>query len=113
MNAAAPAGPIPVNEPLLDGNEEKYLLECIRTGWISSEGPFVRRFEEAFAARVGRQHGVAVANGSGALDVAGTAPRHRGGGGGNLPPPPHLFFPPPVLRAGGEPGAVGLGPPNR
>lgn len=61
---------IPVNEPLLGDNEKKYLLECIDTGWISSEGPFVRQFEEKFAKRVGRQHGVAVANGSGALDIA-------------------------------------------
>ena len=60
---------IPVNEPLLDGNEEKYLVECIRTGWISSEGPFVKQFEERFAARVGRKHGIAVANGSVALDA--------------------------------------------
>ena len=61
---------IPVNEPLLNGNERKYLLECIDTGWISSEGPFVRQFEELFARRVERQHGIAVANGSGALDIA-------------------------------------------
>jgi perosamine synthetase len=61
---------IPVNEPLLDGNEERYLIECIRTGWISSEGPFVHRLEEGFAARVGRRHGVAVSNGSVALDLA-------------------------------------------
>jgi len=61
---------IPVNEPLLDGNEEAYLVECVRTGWISSEGPFVRRLEEGFAARVGRKHGVAVVNGSVALDLA-------------------------------------------
>lgn len=61
---------IPVNEPLLDGNEEKYLIECIRTGWISSEGPYVKQFEEQFAARVGRKYGVAVANGSVALDAA-------------------------------------------
>jgi len=61
---------VPVNEPLLDGNERKYLLECIDTGWISSEGPFVHRFEEQFAARVGRRYGVAVANGSVALEVA-------------------------------------------
>lgn len=61
---------IPVNEPLLYGNEKKYLLECIDSGWISSEGPFVRQFEEQFAERVGRQHGIAVANGSGALDIA-------------------------------------------
>lgn len=61
---------IPVNEPLLNGNEEKYLVECIRTGWISSEGPFVSKFEEQFAARVGRKYGVAVSNGSVALDAA-------------------------------------------
>lgn len=61
---------IPVNEPLLDGNEERYLAECIRTGWISSEGPFVQRLEEGFAARVGRRHGISVCNGSVALDVA-------------------------------------------
>lgn len=61
---------IPVNEPLLDGNEKAYLGECIDTGWISSEGPFIQRFEEAFARRVGRRHAVAVANGSLALDAA-------------------------------------------
>ena len=61
---------IPVNEPLLDGNEKKYLNECIDTGWISSEGPFVARFEEAAAAAVGRRHGIAVCNGTAALETA-------------------------------------------
>lgn len=61
---------IPVNEPLLDGNEKKYLAECIDTGWISSEGPFVKRFEEEFAARMGRKHGIAVTNGTAAIDAA-------------------------------------------
>jgi len=61
---------IPVNEPLLDGNEKKYLAECIDTGWISSEGPFVKRFEEEFAARAGRKHGIAVTNGTAAIDTA-------------------------------------------
>jgi len=61
---------IPVNEPLLDGNEKKYLAECIDTGWISSEGPFVKRFEEEFAARVGRKHGIAITNGTAAIDAA-------------------------------------------
>jgi perosamine synthetase len=61
---------IPVNEPLLDGNEKKYLMECIDTGWISSEGPFIKQFEEKFAARVGRKHGIAVCNGTAALDAA-------------------------------------------
>lgn len=62
--------PIPVNEPLLNGNEKQYLIECIETGWISSEGPFIKQLEEQFAARVGRQYGIAVSNGSVALDAA-------------------------------------------
>jgi perosamine synthetase len=61
---------IPVNEPLLDGNEKKYLMRCIDTGWISSEGPFVKEFEEKFAARMGRKHGIAVCNGTAAIDAA-------------------------------------------
>ena len=60
---------IPVSEPLLDGNEKRYLAECIDSGWISSEGPFVARFEQAFAARIGRAHGVAVCNGTAALEA--------------------------------------------
>ncbi|MBP6505944.1 MAG: DegT/DnrJ/EryC1/StrS family aminotransferase [Opitutaceae bacterium] len=61
---------IPVNTPLLDGNERKYLLECLDTGWISSEGPFIKKFEDQFSAKVGRKYGVAVSNGSVALDAA-------------------------------------------
>lgn len=61
---------IPVNTPLLGGNEKKYLEECIDTGWISSEGPFVRRFEDEFASYIGRDHGVSVTNGSAALEAA-------------------------------------------
>ena len=61
---------IPVNEPLLDGNEKKYLDECIDTGWISSEGPFVSLFEERMASTVGRRHGIAVCNGTAALEIA-------------------------------------------
>jgi len=61
---------IPVNEPLLDGNEKKYLCECIDTGWISSEGPFVKQFEEKMSAAVDRKYGIAVSNGTAALEVA-------------------------------------------
>lgn len=60
---------IPVNTPLLDGNEKKYLLECIETGWISSEGPFITEFEQKFAQRMGRKHGIAVCNGTAAIDA--------------------------------------------
>ena len=61
---------IPVNEPLLNGNEETYLVECIRSGWVSSEGPFVKQFETRFAAQSGRKYGLAVCNGSAALEAA-------------------------------------------
>lgn len=64
---------IPVNEPLLNGNEKKYLCECIDTGWISSEGPFVKDFEEKMSATVGRKYGIAVSNGTAALEVAAQA----------------------------------------
>jgi len=53
---------VPVNEPLLNGNEKQYLLECVETGWVSSEGPFVKKFEEQFSAHIGRKYGIAVSS---------------------------------------------------
>ncbi len=61
---------VPVNEPLLNGNEKKYLNECIDSGWISSEGPFVADFENRFAKLVNRKHAIAVCNGTAAIDIA-------------------------------------------
>ncbi len=76
---------IPVNEPLLNGNEKKYLCECIDTGWISSEGPFVKRFEREMAAYVGRKYGIAVSNGTAALEAALVALNLEKGGEVILP----------------------------
>lgn len=70
---------IPVNEPLLNGNEKKYLCECIDTGWISSEGPFVNRLEDDMASYVGRKYAAAVCNGTAALDLAVEALRLKPG----------------------------------
>ena len=64
------SGFIPVYEPDLGGNEKKYLAECIDSGWISSEGPFVSKFEKNFAQQVNRKFGIAIANGTAALEVA-------------------------------------------
>lgn len=61
---------IPVNEPLLNGNEKKYLCECIDTGWISSEGPFVKEFEQKMSDTVDRKYGIAVSSGTAALEIA-------------------------------------------
>ena len=62
--------PIPVNTPEFNGNEAKYLEECISTGWVSSEGPFIKKFEANFAKLTERKYGIAVSNGTAALDVA-------------------------------------------
>ena len=61
---------IPVNVPLLKGNERIYLNECIETGWISSEGPFVKKFEDEFAKLVNKKYAISVTNGSAALEAA-------------------------------------------
>lgn len=61
---------IPVYEPLFLGNEKLYLGQCIDSGWISSDGKFVRRFEEAFAKWSGNDYAVAVSSGTAALETA-------------------------------------------
>ena len=61
---------IPVNEPALGSRELEYLTDCVRSGWISSAGSYLDRFEEAWAHYCGAQFGVAVSSGSGALQAA-------------------------------------------
>lgn len=61
---------IPVNEPLLGDLEFENVNECLRTGWISSAGRFIEEFEQQWAQYCNRRYGVAVSNGSTALQVA-------------------------------------------
>ncbi len=61
---------IPVCEPLLEGNELKYASEAIKTGWISSNGKFVKLFEEKFAEYCGAKYAVSTCNGTAALHLA-------------------------------------------
>lgn len=61
---------IHINDLSFEGNEAKYLQECIRSGWISSEGPFVKKFENSFADFLGLGYGVAVCSGTAALETA-------------------------------------------
>jgi len=94
---------IPVNEPLFLGNEKKYLADCIETGWVSSEGAYVKRFEEQFAHYVDRDFGVSVSNGSVALDTAINA---LGIGPGDeiiLPTFTIISCIAPIIRAGATP----------
>jgi perosamine synthetase len=72
---AAPGAPrpggIPLCVPELSGNEWAYTRECLDTGWVSSAGPFVDRFErEMEAALGGGLHAVATASGTAALHLA-------------------------------------------
>lgn len=61
---------IPVNEPLLGERELEYVCECVRTGWVSSAGRFIRDFEENWSAYCGKHYGIAVSNGTAALQLA-------------------------------------------
>lgn len=69
---------IPLCVPCLRGREWRYLKECLDSGWVSSVGPFVGRFERMVAARLGLGHGIATVNGTAALllalRVAGVVP---------------------------------------
>jgi len=76
---------IPVNEPLLPGRELEYISDCINTGWISSAGKYIDRFEKEWAAYCDRKHGVAVANGTVALELAVSVL--------NLPPGSEVILP--------------------
>ena len=101
---------IPVNQPVLDGNEKKYLTECIETGWISSEGPFVRQLEDGMAALAGQRHGIAVSSGSAALEVAVAALGLQSGDEVILPSFSIISCAAPVVRARAIPVVVDSDP---
>lgn len=101
---------VPVNEPLLNGRERELLLECIDTGWISSEGPFIPEFEKRMAAAAGRRHGVAVCNGSAALDAAVAALRLGPGDEVILPSFTIISCAAAIVRAGATPVVVDADP---
>jgi perosamine synthetase len=61
---------IPLCVPEIRGNEWTYVKECLDTGWVSSVGAFVDRFERAVADTVGARYAVATASGTAALHVA-------------------------------------------
>lgn len=61
---------LPVCEPLFNGREARYALQAVQSGWISSQGDFLKRFESGFAKYIGVAHGVATTNGTTALHLA-------------------------------------------
>ena len=70
LAAAPPLTPVALCTPNIAGNEMRYVQECLASGWVSSVGAYVDRFEREFAAAVGARHAVAVVNGTAALHVA-------------------------------------------
>lgn len=68
--APASGDGIPLCIPEVRGNEWKYIKECLDTGWVSSVGSYVDRFEEQMAVRVGTKYAVAAVNGTAALHIA-------------------------------------------
>jgi perosamine synthetase len=65
-----PTSFIPLCEPEIQGREWQYIKECLDTGWVSSVGSFVDRFEKELAAYVGTKQSVATVNGTAALHIA-------------------------------------------
>ena len=61
---------IPVNRPLLTKMEADSVAKCIKSGWISGDGPYVKKFEKEFAKTVSRKYAITVSNGTAALDIA-------------------------------------------
>jgi perosamine synthetase len=61
---------IPIYKPLLNGNEKKYINECLETNWISSKGKFVPKFENQFASYLNIKYASTVSNGTCALHLA-------------------------------------------
>jgi perosamine synthetase len=61
---------IPLIEPCLSGREVEYVAECLATGWVSSAGSYVERFEAMVAEALGCRHAVATSSGTAALHLA-------------------------------------------
>ena len=61
---------IPLSVPSLEGNESKYVQDCIETGWISSAGEYVNKFEKIIADYCGAKYGIACMNGTAGLHIS-------------------------------------------
>ncbi len=60
---------IPVNEPMLVEDDIRNVMDCVRSGWVSSSGRYIEQFESEWAAACGAKYGVAVSNGTAALQI--------------------------------------------
>ena len=61
---------IPVNTPKIFKEDKKYINDCLKTNWISSEGSYVKKFENNFSKFNKRKYGIAVSSGTAALEIS-------------------------------------------
>src|SRR5262249_7301078 len=101
---------VPVREPLLAGNALSDRPEFIVTGWMSSAGSYIERFEQDWAAYCGRRHGIALASGTAALQIAVDALRLGPGDEVVMPSFTIISCPLAVVRAGATPVLVDSDP---
>ena len=103
---------IPVNEPRLGEREIAYVNECLQTGWISSEGRFIDEFERQWAAYCGMKFGIAVSNGTTALEMAVESLDLKPGDEVILPSFTIISCAQAVVYGGGSPVLVDCDPPT-
>jgi perosamine synthetase len=101
---------VPVNEPLLKGNEKKYLLECLRSNYISSNGQYVTKFENRFSKLIDKKYAITVSNGTAALQIAFEALNIKKGSEVILPSFTIISCIYPIIRCGAVPVLVDVDP---
>ncbi len=103
---------IPVSEPCLVGRELELVSDAVRSGWVSSAGPYIDKFEKNFAAYHGVKHCVALANGTAALEVSLHAIGVKPGDEVIIPSFTIISLALAVLRLGAIPRLVDVDPDN-
>lgn len=103
---------IPVAAPDLTGNEENYVVDAIRSTWISSTGPYIQRFEHDFAGLAGTRSALSVSNGTVALHLALLALDVRPGDEVLVPSLTYIATANAVRYVGAEPVFIDVDPAN-
>ena len=101
---------IPVNEPIFFGNEKRYLVNCIDTRWIGSDGKYVKLLEDKLSNFVNRKFAVAVSSGTAALDIAFAALNLKKNDEVILPAFTIISCLNPIIRAGAKPIFIDVDP---
>lgn len=101
---------ISVNTPVLSPAATKYVLDCLKTGWISSAGSYITRFETAFANYLGVKHAVTATNGTAALHLAVSALKIGKGDEVIMPDLTIISCPLSVIYSGATPVFVDVDP---